>query len=274
MAARVDETKIFLSKKFFLHFKKTKHIPKFTELINTFGGQVEQFLEQTVSYVLTDIPKNEWPPQCRDTILEGALKLGVKLMSINDLMLWCRKYAVSSDDDDEIAKGTIKLIEAPFLKFEDVSGLYAPSYKQFGQWPELNVTQQNQQQQFQQQQFQQQQLQQQQQQQFQQFPQQPQQQQLQKQQQTPQQHRGAKKRHSVYCEICSVKINDEIEDHIKTEAHKINTNKVDWTEVNNVIYSLPGLSTLNMKRLSTLSPMEPQEFVCLHKFESITQLFN
>lgn len=330
MSFKKDDTKMFLTKKFYLHMRGV-NIAKITELINTFGGQVEQFMDATVSYVLTDKSRKEWPPHTKDTILEQAIRLGIKLMSKDELESWCLDYAISPiSSDDDNTKGNIRCMKQPFLKFEDVHQRFAPSFKEFGRWPDINVTQlgnlpigrsffsdthlfstpnnstanqhpNNSAQLTQQatnsirtntanisitsahttnfhfnhqnltspphnlnplvapnpannkstmnlQQIQQ------------------------------QQQRGVKRRHTVYCEVCCLKITDKIEEHIKTESHRINTDKVDWSEVNMVINSLPSLNLLNRKRLSTLTlppnGIEHEEFLCLHKVESVSQLFN
>lgn len=256
-ATLINDSKFFLSKKFFFYFRNAKqiYIQKSAELINTFGGQIETFLEQDVSYVLTDVPKREWPPHCKDSTLELALRLNVKLMSIRDLFEWCSKYATSqfsSDDDDDATRANVKRIKAPFFKFEDANCRFAPSVKEFARWPEVNMvnlplgrsifsdtnilgTPQQQ-----------------------------------------QQYTGFKKRNSPHCEVCNQKILDRIEDHIQTDVHRDNINRIDWTQVKKVVDGLPSFSTLNMKRLTNLTspPNGFEEFLCLHKVESVSQLFN
>lgn len=252
--------KVFLNKKFFFYVKKSSKnkIIKPAKLIKAFGGQIEQFLEQEVSYVLTDIPRNEWPPHGEDGVLERAIKLNVKLMSIDDLINWCAKYLSSqssSDDDDEFTKVTVRELKAPFLKFEDLNYQQAPSVREFISWPEVNIQNLN---------------------------------------QLPlgksffsrvldlcvsaTQKQIRRDLRPIYCEICSQQVAETIEDHIQSQAHKLATIRLNWSEVDSVIDSLPSLSTLNMRRLTTLtSPpngTEHQEFLCLHKVESVSQLFN
>lgn len=287
--------KVFLNRKFFFYVKRS-NILKSAELIKLFGGQIEQFLEQGVSYVLTDVPREEWPPRVKDSTLERAQRLNVKLMSLHDLIGWCSKYisSQSNSDDDEDIRAAIREIKPPYIKVEDYNCQYAPSVKEFLKWPEISINltnlpvgksffsdsvnllnstpnqstaatnnfllHPNNSAQLTQQATS-----------------------MQKntttatnQNNIPQ--RGVKRRHSVFCEICNIKVTDKIEEHIQTQAHKNNTEKLNWTEVSNVIDSLPSLSTLNMRRLSSLTPpngIEHNEFLCLHKVvESVDQLFN
>lgn len=328
--------KFFLDKKFYFHvrFSSASHVEKTAELIKVFGGQIEQFLDNEVTYVLTDVPRTEWPPNGKDSVLETARSYKVKLMCLQDLLIWCSKYisSQSSSDEDDETRANTKLLQQPFMKFEDFSGHYAPTVKEFVQWPELNInthlrvgkslfsdssllctpnhsmntahhpnisaqpnlqaahvkdsipnrnntgtpqplhtlnptnvatnmtttikpavmpqhasytrpaTQPNQ----------------------------------------PQNSNNnmiqprIRRKNSIYCEICSTKITDKIEDHIQSQAHRLNTDKLNWSEVNSVIESLPSLSTLNMRRLTNITPpkgVEHQEFLCLHKVDSVSQLF-
>lgn len=263
------KTKFFSNKKFFQHVLKANaaNVKKSAELIKLFGGQIEQFLDHEVSYVLTDIPKSDWPPQGRDRMLQTARNCGVKLMSLNDLLAWCSQYISSqssSDEDDETTN--VRLLQKPYIKFEDVSERFSPSVKEFTQWPELNLhgnlpvgksifnnnhsnlSTPNQS----------------------------------ANQVTPQPAQIAQagprgfKRRNLFCEICNQKVNERTEDHIQTEQHKLKTEGLDWSEVQSVIESLPSLSTLNMRRLTNLTPpdgVEHHEFLCLHKVESVSQLF-
>lgn len=273
----------FINKKFFFYTLQASaaNIAKSAELIKLFGGQIEQFLDHEVSYVLTDIPKSEWPPYGQDSMLEKARNYGVKLMSLQDLLMWCSKYVSSqssSDDDDETAN--VKELKQPFIKFEDINCQFAPSVKEFAHWPEVNyngnqpvgksifndstllctpnqsvnnIIHPNNSAQL-----------------------------------TPQanslrssipqslfqqqQHRGARKRHSIYCEICNHKVCDRVEDHIQTQGHIINTDRTNWNDVHSVVESLPSLNTLILRRLTNLTPPKG-EFLCLHKVDSVSQLF-
>lgn len=287
-----DETKkFFINKKFFLYTRRAPNISinKTVDLIKVFGGQIEQFLDHEVNYVLTDIPKSEWPPHGRDNILETARNYNVKLMSLPDLLGWCSRYVYSqssSDDDDEL-KG--KNIIPPFIKFEDKNCHYAPTVKELQSWPELNLSgplpvgkplfsdiingtrTPNQSSNFNR-------------------PDNSAQltQQACARTATPNLNASSstnplnpsgaprvKRRHPIYCEICSQRISDRIEDHMLSQAHKNNTDKLDWSEVSSVIDSLPSLSTLSVRRLAI--PHEEvfkhQEFLCLHKVDSVSQLF-
>lgn len=285
--------KSFRDKKFFIYFKRpiANNVGKSSELIKSFGGQIEQFFGNDVNYVLTDILKQDWPPNGSDPTLNKACQFNVKLLSHNDLIAWCTKYInspSSSDDDNEQIAG-VKWLRKPFIKIEDMDGRYAPLVIEFDRWPELNTenlvvgksfftdihqvpstsrgsTTINR----------------------------PNDNSAQLTQQvlslksntvnlTPMPStpvpgvRGVKRRHSVYCEICNQKLTDRIEEHIETQAHKDNIDKLDWSEVIEVIESLPGFDTLNRHRLSNLSipeGIEPQEFLCLHKLDSVSQLFN
>lgn len=323
--------KFFLEKKFYLHITRSSkaQADKSAELIKTFGGQIEQFLDSLVSYVLTDIPKNEWPPHGHDPLLERARKSDVKLMSVNDLTIFSFKYLTSqsSSDDDEEIRANLRQLQPPFIKFEDEHGRYAPSIKEFKSWPEVHLsyslpigksffsdanstgtpsqslnqahhpncsaqlTQQatstknntipmtpsahtalnnN-------------------------IPQspnnsaapnqilastngvrnclfQPNSQIL----KTQPQQGAVRRKHSVYCEICNIRIQDKTEEHVQTPAHRANTDKLDWSDVNQVIESLPKLSSLNMRRITNLATpagIDHQEFFCLHKVDSVSQLF-
>lgn len=268
MNSTPSKEKFFSNKKFYQHVLKanTASVKKSGELIKLFGGQIEQFLDHEVSYVLTDIPRSEWPPQGRDRMLQNAIKWGVKLMSLNDLLAWCSQYVSSQSSSDEDDEGTnVKVLQKPFIKFEDMYERYAPSVREFSQWPELNlhgnlpvgksifnINNSN--------------------------------------LSTPNQsanitpqvvqvaHAGPRgvRRRNVFCEICNQKVNERTEDHITTDQHKLNTESLDWSQVQTVIDSLPSLSTLNMRRLTNLTPpngVEHHEFLCLHKVESVSQLF-
>lgn len=252
--------RFFLNKRFYLHVRGRANTEKAAELIKVFGGQIDQFLENSVSYVLTDVPKQEWPPLGNDDTLKRARNTNVKLMSLKDLIIWCSQYisSQSSSDEDDESKASVNELNEPFLKFEDLNCYYSPTVKEFVKWPEVNIsahlpvgksifsdsgplTQ---------------------------LP-----------PPTPNHtaNHGIRRRHPVFCEICSQKIVDKIEDHVQTPLHKSNTEKMNWSEVNGVIESLPTLSTLNARRPSSLTPKpnisEHQEFLCLHKVESISQLF-
>lgn len=342
MTAKQPNKKFFVNKRIFLHLTSTAKVKfeRTAELIRIFGGQIEQFLDHEVSYVLTDIPKNEWPPDGQDSMLLMARKYNVKLMSLDNLIVFCSGYVasqLSSDDDDD--KGiNIKNLKPPFIKHEDTLCRFAPSVREFVKWPEINLdsslpvgrsffsdpnflitpthsTNNNNHPNYSAQLTQQ-----------------------ASRNKTPNpnnsvsknslstannqpptnvnsnnmngvvarihntaanhsitknstQHNnnnqnttnnnvcpklGVKRRHSVYCEICNQKVDDKIEDHIQTQTHKANTDKMCWDEVDTVIESLPGLSTLNKLRLTNMRPhdgVEQAEFLCLHKVDSGSPLF-
>lgn len=282
MTSSFANNKFFLDKKFFIHLRRANqsNVEKSAELIKLFGGQIEQFLETTISYVLTDIPKSEWPPHGNDNVLVRARQTNVKLMSLNELISWCSKYVnsqSSSDDDDDGSGARIRPLVSPFIKLEDYNCCFSTSVREFASWPTINLNQD--------------------------IP-------IGKSifcdnhpqlgtpntsvnnvtnhinqlnntsaQLTPQamQPRGARRKHSVFCEICNIRLTDKIDDHILTPMHIANTEKLDWTDVNQVIDCLPSLSSLNRHRLSDLSVpkgAEYQEFVCLHKMDSVSQLFH
>lgn len=250
-----SKEKVFKDQKVYLHTVRSsqERVNRTIELIRQFGGQIEQFLDHEVNYVITDVPKEEWP---QNDMLQNALKLKVRrLISLGDLLDWCFQYIASQSNSDEDDDPHLK---PPFLRFEDMRSYFAPTFKEFQFWPEirshqlplgksvfsdpssphipsslpttpLNIAQ-----------------------------------------------RGVKRK-GVYCEICNIKINVRIEDHVNTQAHKANTEKMNWAEVSSVIESLPSLSTLNMRRITNLTPpngVEHQEFLCLHKVESVSQLFS
>lgn len=298
--------KYFLNKRFFLYVRHSdRHsIDKSAELIKLFGGQIEQFLDNEVNYLLTDVPKSEWPPHGDDRLLNGAYERKIKLMSLQDLLVWCSQYVSSqssSEDDDDLSN--VNELQPPLIKFEDMTCRYAPSVKEFIHWPEItintsltvgrsffsdtnvlgtpnhsvnNIQQQH----------------------YQNNSAQLTQQAASFKNNTPNvtsaslanlngfaamtptaknntgQNR-VKRRHSVFCEICNIKINDRIEEHIQTQTHKINTDKIDWRDVDSVIESLPSLNTINMRRITNLTPpngLEHQEFLCLHKVDTNSQL--
>lgn len=297
--------KVFLNKRFFQYIvRSTNQINKSAELIRLFGGQIEQFLDNEVTYVLTDIPKDEWPPYGRDSLLESARHHKVKLMSLDDLLIWCQNYLNSqfSSDEEEESKSDVRLLQKPCIKFEDLHGHFAPTTKELLQWPELNlnksipvgrplfsvhsataqsaptpVKQQHQQ------------------------PLVPaaaapvalpshhHQPITNPPNSTHNNHINSANSNSklssrplfrrgkpFFCEICNVKVAEDIEEHIANTNHQVNASKIDWTQVSLVIESLPSLSTLNMRRLTNLTPpngVEHQEFLCLHKVDSVSQLF-
>lgn len=245
-----NRQQFFRNKTFFLDIRQSSlRRSKFAEVIRLFEGQIEQFLDRNVSYVLTDVPKKNWPPASKDSILESALSLAIKLMSAVDFATWCAKYIgeSSSGDEDDENRPKVKLLKQPFIKIEDADCYYAPSVKELTSWPEVNLTtplpigcsvfsdphiistsnqsannQTN---------------------------------------QTP----HLKRHHPFWCEICSVKIVDTIDNHVKTQEHERNIAKTDFKEIYSVITSI---STFNM-RLSNLKPPDDlQEFVCLHKVDS------
>lgn len=251
------DKKLFLNKTFYIDIRhKLGALPKCQDLIKSFGGQIEQFLDSSVSYVLTDTPQDMWPPNGKDHLLERAYAMDVKLMSASNLFYWCQDYlqqASSSDDDDE-NRPKVRTLMYPYIKIEDFNCQYAPSVKELSNWPEINlsaplqigrsifsntsllstptqtttqVIQQNQQ---------------------------------------HQDHGPIKRRHYTYCEICGIKIFDKVEDHIQSQTHRLNTEKTDWKDLDSVIKSLPSFNTLNM-RVNDLKPPNgvDDEFVCLHK---------
>lgn len=331
--------KFFLNKKFFIYLRKSNknNIDKSAELIKLFGGEVEQFLECGISYVLTDIPKSEWPPDGSDQILMRACQNKIKLMSIRDVYSWCTKYinSQSSSDDDEEQVARVRRLQSPYLKIEDQNCFFSPSVKEFNTWPKLNLQDlahgrpifcdtiltngttnnslnnsaqitpavslksntayfninhdhrspmgtniiqntgslqmtnnntklanlnQHSNNQI--------------------VPrgtQPPGSHQQQTSAKDHAAHRGVKRKHGVFCEVCNLRLTDRIEEHILTPAHQANIDKTDWSEVSQVIDCLPSFSTLNKHRLSNLhipKGVEYQEFLCLHKMDSVSQLFH
>lgn len=269
MDDRLSLKNSFKGKRFYLHMVRSnaKTVEKTIELIKLFGGQVEIFLDNEVKYVLTDIPKGEWPPHGRDTMLERATNTkNSKLLSLHDLRIYCSHYltAPASSDEDEEFRSSIKELCKPFIKIEDANCQHMPSVKEFRQWPQIlspesiqlgrSI--------------------------FSDSPSQPSTPTPSSQNTTqPQQTRGVKRRHAILCEICNQRINptETIDDHIKTEKHKENTGQLNWSEVRSVIESLPSFGTLNMRRLTNgqreSNGSTLQEFVCLHKVDSVSQLF-
>lgn len=236
-------------------------------MIKVFGGQIDEFLECSVSYVLTDVPKNEWPPYGNDDTLKRANSSNVKLMSLSDLIIWCSKYisSQSSSDDDDETKLQINNLQEPFIKFEDANCKHAPITKELKKWPDLNLSPQ-----------------------------------LgkpifwdpsqttpastvsttntpttAKQPQLQNQPRGVKRRNPMYCEICNQKGIENLDEHLQSKHHKINSERLDWSDVHSVIRSVPQLSCLgNISRITTtIRPTEHHEFLCLHKVDTASQLF-
>lgn len=281
MEDSLDNKKFFIGKRFYLHIVRStaQTTAKTIELIKLFGGQIETFLDNEVKYVLTDLPKSEWPPHGKDMMLERALSTkNSKLMSLHELRIFCSKYVTSaaSSDEDEELRNSIKELRKPFIKIEDGNCQYMPLVKEFTQWPQIlpveNIqlgtsifsnstsqpgtptpSSQN-------------------------TPQhQPLQLQLLQHQQQP---RGVKRRHAILCEICNQRIGptETIESHTKTEKHRELIDRQNWTEVKSVIQSLPSFGTLNMRRLTNgqkeSSGFNHQEFLCLHKVDSFSQLFS
>lgn len=201
-------------------------------------------------------------------MLERAISTkNSKPISLHDLRIFCSKYlasGTSSDEDDDPRNG-IREIRKPYIKIEDSNCQHMPSVREFDPWPQIlpveNIqlgrsifsdlpsqpgtpvpTSRN------------------------------------TAQQLPQ-TRGVKRRHAIQCEICDRKVgpNETIEEHIKTEKHQEKTGTLNWSAVKGVIESLPGFGTLNMMRLTNgqkeSSGDNFQEFLCLHKVESVSQLF-
>jgi len=255
--------KFFLDKRFYLHMKGRGNAAKAAETIRVFGGSIDQFLENTLSYVLTDVPKNEWPPNGDDEDLITARKFGVKLMSYQDLVAWCSKYInsqSSSDEDDEV-KTTIKELHAPYLKCEDVEFRYQPVFKQLSKWPEVNFNVPNNASIFTEPSLLQTQI-------------EKNAQQLVAQPQTTATpgttaKTGVRRKSPIYCDLCGHKLEESLEEHESSEEHQKNLTRFDWSDVESVIKSLPSFSTLNMMRIQKLSgDYSNQEFLCLHKFPS------
>lgn len=139
-----SSAKIFMNKRFYLHIKGKANTLRAAELIKAFGGQIDEFLECGVSYVLTDVLKAEWPdrlPKGCDETLRRALESGVKLMSFHDLLKWCSRYLASpsSSDEDEEIKAQINRLQAPFIKFEPLRGNFAPVARELRSLPEPNL---------------------------------------------------------------------------------------------------------------------------------------
>lgn len=265
-ATSIAAKKFFLNKRFYLHVRRRVNTQQAAELIRIFGGQIDEFLETSVSYVLTDVPKNEWPPAGNDDILKRARSQNVKLMSLHDLTIWCSKYlsSQSSSDEDDDSKVQVTELREPYIKFEDANGYYAPVAKEIPNWPELckllepnlptitsnvcvmknglvsitppttntrppkNVI------------------------------------------------RGVKRRHSIYCEICNLKLSGKLDEHIESQPHKTNINRMNWSEVHSVIQSIPSFASLSKMRKGPNESIRinyNHEFLCLHKVESVSQLF-
>jgi hypothetical protein len=291
----VSAKQVFMNKRFYLHFKCRMNLAKATEVIKAFGGQIEEFLDKTsVSYLLTDIPSEEWPPNGKDPILQIGVNHAVKIMSYQNLIIYCREYLLSqssSDEDDELKVQTTEL-RAPFIKIEDTRCKYVPSVKELTEWPEINLdtplmpgqtifgfnnanttnTQPTPT---------------------------PRQISTPKQPSTPKpiptprpnngnfimalsnpkvapnQCRRVIRRNAVYCELCGSRHADrQLEEHLESSEHKSNIENAKWGEVESVIDSLPSLDSLiKCKRVQLTNLEEHQEFLCLHKVETISQMF-
>lgn len=300
MVSSTKVEKSFLGKAFYFHLRRESHVGKADELIKLFGGKIEQFLDCKVSYVLTDIPKADWPPDGNDATLKRAYDNKIKILSYFNLVTWCHNYLASqsgNSDEDDDAKANVNQLREPYIKFEDISCRFAPTAKEFVKWPEINVTSNlplgksifndsnllstptqslnnvnhpnNSAQ----------------------LTQQAAMNQVATNNtantnthnntvnnnngpKTPANHRAGKRKPPVYCEICNTRIHERIDDHILTQAHTSNLDKFNWSEVTSVIASLPGLGAFNPRRIAPPRPCERQEFVPLHKIESISQLFS
>lgn len=293
----VSAKQVFMNKRFFLHFKCSANKAKATEVIKVFGGQIEEFLDKTsTSYLLTDIPTQEWPPNGKDTTLQAGITHALKLMSFQNLINYCREYLLSqsSGDEDEELKVQTTELRAPFIKFEDTRCKYSPSVKELNEWPEINLD----------------------------APLMPgqtifgfnhanattqptpsprpssgkvwpatmttpranqppttlmtQSKTVAKQTVTSAQHcRRVLRKNTTYCELCGVKVGPEkLEEHLDSSEHKSNIENAKWVEVESVIDSLPSLDSLiTRKRVQLTNLDEHQEFLCLHKVETISQMF-
>uniref|UniRef100_A0A6G1SBU2 Uncharacterized protein n=1 Tax=Aceria tosichella TaxID=561515 RepID=A0A6G1SBU2_9ACAR len=292
----ISAKQVFMNKRFYLHFKCKANLAKASDVIKAFGGQIEEFLDKTtVSYLLTDIPSEQWPPNGKDSTLQIGVNHAVKIMSFQNLINYCREYLISqssSDEDEELKVQTTEL-RAPFIKFEDTRHKYAPSVRELPEWPEINLD----------------------------APLQPGQtifgfnpahanttptpspkptsavwpsnnihiktrQQHTTQMMTPKaspatpnmhanQCRRMLRKNATHCELCGVRVAPEkLEEHIDSHEHTSNVENAKWGEVESVIDSLPSLDSLiTRKRVQLTNLDEHQEFLCLHKVETISQMF-
>lgn len=259
--------KFFVDKRFYLHIKGRGNAKKAAETILVFGGSIDQFLEKTISYVLTDVPKSDWPPNGNDDELITARKFGVKLMSYQDLVDWCSKYisSQSSSDEDDDIKTSIKELHEPYLKFEDNECRFQPVVRQLSKWPEINFNVPNNASIFTEPSLVQTQI-------------EKNAQQLVAPQTTPTPgtaaRTGVRRKSPIYCDLCGHKLTESLEEHEESDHHKSNLKRFDWSDVESVIKSLPSFSSLNMRRIQKLPGDygNHQEFLCLHKVESVSQI--
>jgi hypothetical protein len=276
MKTPANAKQVFMNKRFYLHFKSRANWSKASEVIRAFSGQIEECLDKTTtSYLLTDIPQEEWPPRGKDPILQRGINHAFKIMSYQNLINYCREYLIassSSDDDDDLRMLTMNL-RTPFIKFEDSRYKYQPTVKELAEWPEINLdeplgpgqtifgfnhannaninsrTRQN---------------------------------------SThvmtaktlpnsnvPQGPQPPKlRRNAIYCELCGTRVVDKLDEHMESQEHKSNIENARWGDLESVIDSLPSLDSLiSSKRVQLTSAEEPQEFLCLHKVESLSQMF-
>lgn len=281
MLAQIKE-KHFPNKKFYVHLREhtqRAQVEKAMDLIRSFGGQIEQFLTKEISFVLTDIPDNA------DPILENAHRLNAKIMSLKQLVKFAHEYAKASGGSDE-NDNAIADAERYFNKigterpdaicrdFRQLPIIRIRKNLQIGQsifedpvaptemFPTNNVIPCNQY--------------------IAQPPVSPSLTATPTPHATPnatpntsQREQGVRRRNSPYCEICDIRIVGKIEEHVQTPAHKDNSAKLDWSPLDTIINTLPSLSTLStMRRLTNYITDEHKEFICLHKTESISQLFD
>lgn len=247
--------KLFRNKRVYIHLKSPSSANRASEYIKLFGGSVEQFLDNEIDYVLTDIPKDLWPPNGDDEQLNTAMRCMAKLLSYKDLIIYCSKYlraTSSSDDDDE----TITQLKEPSIKFEDVEHKYQPVAKHFSCWPELNLNasvnssifSEN----------------------------------IAADKQTSSipgngtagttgKTSVRTKKSKFYCDICCIKVIDTIEGHENSEKHKESLKRFDWGDVESVIGSLPSLSTMNRRPIHRIChDKKDEEFFCLHNVEPMS----
>lgn len=302
-AASERKKNIFANKNFYLDIRYSVQLEdSLKRLIKEFEGRVEQFLDKK-AYLVTDVPEENWPndrdADGADPFLTRAKRAGIKLMSANKCLAFCKNFLSSnwSEDDDDENKHNTRDLRPPFLKCEDLESKFKPICKEFNKWPEPNLdgpirlsksifcddmnilsttSATNQQH---------------------------------NNQHTHQQHPGAsnhlvhhisatiattatnkmatdqiynklpqakRKRLGPYCELCDRRV-ESLQEHIEKPQHKLNIENCDWKDVHSVIESLPTFETVTrpvsngstVLRLTDLSRANGvQQFVPLHDIVS------
>lgn len=269
--AKVKYQDLFRNNHFYLEFSSKARLVKAAELVQTFGGIIEDFLEPAPkTNLLTDIDKSEWDDTNKHKTLQRARAFGIRILSYNWLADFCSRYvnSQSSGDEDDAIKVQSTEPRAPYIKYEDFRQEYRPTFKEFLEWPKVNITDKlacgqsifsiaqlstqpptprptnctNT-----------------------------------KQSSTQQMLNVRRPLRRVTCELCGLKFeqSDKIEEHLESQEHKAKVAETKWDDVISVIDSLPSIDTLVTPKRAQPDNYEDdrESFVCLHKLETIDRLF-